>query len=85
MFIMDSLQMKEEIRNFIEQADDRFLRLVYSMIESERSEKGFFNTTDGEIMERAKKSLKSMEEGKTRSIHEFKKDIASWKENRIIT
>lgn len=74
---MSSLQIKEEIHNFINHADERFLRLVYSMIESERSEKDFYNTTDDEMMARAKKSLQSVEEGKTRSIHEFKKDIAS--------
>ncbi|HYX05698.1 MAG TPA: hypothetical protein VE912_03110 [Bacteroidales bacterium] len=81
---MDALKIKEEIHNFINHADERFLRLVYSMIESERGEKVFFNTTDDEMIARAKKSLESVEEGKTRSIHEFKKDIASWKENRSI-
>jgi hypothetical protein len=54
------------------------------MIESERSEKDFYNTTDDEMMARAKKSLQSVEEGNTRNIHEFKKDIVSWKENRAI-
>ncbi len=32
--------------------------------------------------ERAIKSLKSVDEGRTRSIQAFKKDISSWKENR---
>jgi hypothetical protein len=77
-------KIKEEIHNFINHADERFLRLVYSMVESEKSEKGFFDTTDEDMLQRARKSLKSIEEGKTRSIHEFKKDIASWKENRSI-
>ncbi len=81
---MEVRQIKEEIHSFINHADERFLRLVYSMVESERSENGFFNTTDDAMMERAKKSLKSVEEGNTRNIHEFKKDIASWKENRAI-
>jgi len=79
---MDAPEIKEEIHNFIDHADERFLRLVYSMIESERSEKGFFNATDDEMMARAEKSLKSVEECRTRGVHEFKKDIASWKENR---
>ncbi|MFW6351722.1 MAG: hypothetical protein ACOC2E_05000 [Bacteroidota bacterium] len=68
---MDSQQIKEEIHNFINHADERFLRLVYSMIESERSEKDFYKTTDDEMMARAKKSLQSVEEGNTRSIHEL--------------
>ncbi|MCG8582010.1 MAG: hypothetical protein MI866_18935 [Bacteroidales bacterium] len=81
---MNARQIKEEIHSFINQADERFLRLVYSMVESEKSEKGFFNATDGQMTERAEKSLKSVEEGKTRNIHDFKKDIASWKEDRAI-
>jgi len=84
MSFMNALQIKEEIHNFINHADERFLRLMYSMIESERSEKDFYNATNDEMMTRAKKSLKSVEEGKTRNIHEFKEDIASWKENRAI-
>lgn len=81
---MDARQIKEEIHNFIDHADERFLRLVYSMIESEKNEKDFFNTTDDEMVARAEKSLQSIEEGRTRSVHEFKKDIASWKKNRAI-
>ncbi|MFW5890225.1 MAG: hypothetical protein ACOCTO_02400 [Marinilabiliaceae bacterium] len=81
---MDARQIKEEIHNFIDHADERFLRLVYSMIESEKIEKDFFNISDDEMMARAEKSLKSVEEGRTRSVHEFKKDIATWKKNRAI-
>ena len=81
---MNAKQIKEEIHNFINHADERFLRLVYSMVESEKTETDFFNTTTDEMMERAKKSLESVEGGKTRSIHEFKKDIESWKGNRSI-
>ncbi len=81
---MNAQQIKEEIHDFINQADERFLRLVYSMIESERTESGFFNRTNDEILERAKQSLLSIEEGKTRSIHEFQKDIESWKKKRTI-
>jgi len=81
---MNARQIKEEIHDFINHADERFLRLVYSMVKSEKSENAFFDTTDGEMVERAKKSLVSVENGKKRNIREFKKDIESWKENRSI-
>ncbi len=81
---MNTHQLKEEILDFINHADERFLRLVYSMVESEKSESGFFNVTNDEMMERAKKSLKSVDEGLARDIHEFNKDIESWKKNRAI-
>ncbi len=81
---MNARQLKEEINDFISHADERFLRLVYSMVESERSESGFFNVDNAKMVERANKSLKSVDEGRTRSIHAFKKDVSSWKENRTI-
>jgi polyhydroxyalkanoate synthesis regulator phasin len=81
---MNARQIKEEIHSFINHADERFLRLVYSMVESEKLEKEFFDTTNDEMITRAQKSLKSIENGKTRNIHEFKKDIESWKKNRAI-
>lgn len=81
---MNTNQLKEEILDYINHADERFLRLVYSMVESEKSETGIFNVTNDEMMERAKKSLKSVDEGLVRDIHEFNKDIVSWKKNRAI-
>lgn len=82
--IMNAIQIKEEIHDFIDHADERFLRLVYSMIESEKAEKGIFITTNEEMINRAEKSLCSIENGKTRNIHEFQKDVESWKERRAI-
>lgn len=82
--VMNARQLKDEINDFLSYADERFLRLVYSMVESERSESGFFNADNAEMVERANKSLKSVDEGKTRSIQAFKKDISSWKESRTI-
>ena len=84
MEIMKANQIKQEIHDYINYADERFLRLIYSMVESEKTEKSFFDTTNESMTERAKKSLKSVENGHTRSIHEFKKDIKSWKENQSI-
>ncbi|MDB4334840.1 hypothetical protein OAA06_00625 [bacterium] len=81
---MNARQIKEEIHSFINHADERFLRLVYSMVESEKLEKEFFDTTNDEMITRAQKSLNSVETGKTRNIHEFNKDIESWKKNRAI-
>jgi hypothetical protein len=81
---MESNQIKQEIRAYINRADERFLRLIYSMVESEKTEWSFFDTTIEAMTERAKKSLKSVENGNTRSIHEFKNDIESWIKNRAI-
>jgi hypothetical protein len=84
MGIMESNQIKQEIFDYINHADERFLRLIYSMVESEKTENDFFNTTIEAMSDRAKKSLESVKNGNTRSIHEFKKDVESWKEKRAI-
>lgn len=81
---MDVSQIKQEIHEFIEQADERFIRLVYSMVESEKYEDIFFNRSNDELVKRAKKSLSSIEKGDTRNIYEFKKDIEAWKEKKTI-
>ena len=44
----------------------------------------FFNTTESELIARAKASLKSVEEGKTRNIKDFTKDVEACKKNRAI-
>jgi hypothetical protein len=79
---MNTVQIKQKILDYIDHADERFLRLVFSMVESEEIENELFSTPDDEMIKRAKKSLESVEKGNTRNIHAFKKDVDSWKKNR---
>ena len=80
---MDTIQIKQKIHNFIEQADERFLRLIYSMVESEEGKyDDIFTTTADDMVKRAKASMKSIEKGKTRNIRLFKKELDSWKINQ---
>jgi len=81
---MNTVQIKQRIHEFIDEADERFLRLVYSMVESEDTENEFFIRSDDEMVKRAKKSMESIDKGKTRSIHAFKKEVNSWKAQRSI-
>lgn len=81
---MNTIQIKERIHDFIDHADERFLRLVYSMVESEDAESEFFSGSDDEMIKRAKKSMQSIDKGNTRNIHAFKKDVDTWKQQRSI-
>ena len=81
---MERNQLKQEIYDHINHDGERFLRLVYSMVEREKTEKGFFNVSTEAMRNRAERSLKSIANEKTRGLDEFKKDIESWKENRAI-
>lgn len=79
---MNTVQIKQKIHDYIDHADERFLRLVFSMVESEEAENELFSAPNEEMIKRAKESLKSIEKGNTHNIHAFKKDIDSWKKNR---
>ena len=78
---MNTNTIKKKIHDYIDQADERFLRLVYSMVESEEGSPGkdLFATTTEDMFNRAKASLSSVEQGKTRNIREFKQEIDTWK------
>ena len=56
---MNALQLKQRIHEYIDQADERFLRLVHSMVESEEFEKDLFSTSKDDIVTRTKKSMES--------------------------
>lgn len=73
---MDIRQIKEEINEYINHADERFIRLVYSMVEHEKTNKDFFCSSNDEMIERAKKSMQSINDGNTRNIHDFKNRIS---------
>ena len=79
-------EMKKEIHDFIDHADERFLRLVYSMVENEQLEAGnnLFSTNNDDLITRAEKSLESISKGRVRDIRLFQKDVESWKKNQTI-
>lgn len=76
--------MRKEIHDYIDHADDRFLRLVYSMVENEQIEAGviLFSATPIDMVERAKDSLLSVAEHRTRNIKAFKKEVDTWKKQQ---
>lgn len=80
---MKTTELRKEITDYINQADERFLRLVYSMVESEMSEDAIFNSTDTDMRKRAETSLHSAETGNTRNIRSFQKEVDSWKQKKI--
>ena len=67
--------------------DDELLMLYTKLLEREvkrASPQDIFRTTQSDLISRAKTSLKSVEEGKSRKVSDFKKDVEKWKENRAM-
>ncbi|MFY0653821.1 MAG: hypothetical protein JXQ96_17400 [Cyclobacteriaceae bacterium] len=86
---MDTQVVKQTIHELVEQIDDNelldlYLRLLKREFKKEEVQKEFFTTTDSEQVARAKSSMRSIEQGDTRNINDFKKDVQAWKKNRAI-
>ena len=84
--IMNTQVVKQTLHQLIDKIQDKELLTIYlKLLESElrmSATKDFFNTTDEDLVSRAKASLKSVEEGRTRDIIEFRKDVEAWKKKR---
>jgi len=83
---MDTQVVKQTLHLLIDQIEDKELLTIHlQLLERELRKTAatcIFNTTDEELITRAKASLKSIEESRTRSIAEFNKDVEVWKKNR---
>ena len=86
---MNTEVAKKTLHELIDQIEDDELLILYVKLLEQEIEKtasqDFFNTTESDLSARAKASLKSVEEGKARSIQDFKKDIEKWRKNRAIS
>ena len=85
---MNTNVAKKTLHELIDRIEDNELLTLYvKLLEREigkTASQEFFNTTDSDLMTRAKASLKSVEEGKTRNIKDFKKDVEAWKKHQAI-
>ena len=84
---MSSETIKQTIHHLIDQIEDEDLLTIYLQLlerEVRNSPDEFFNTSDHEMIERAKASLKSVKEGRSRNIKDFKREIELWKEKRAM-
>ncbi len=63
--------------------DATLIHRIKQLLDQERKHE-LFETTDEDLVERAKASLQSIAEGKIRNIRDFQKEIEAWKKNRTI-
>ena len=85
---MDTQVVKQTIHELVEQIEDNelldlYLRLLKREFKKEEVQKGFFTTTDNELVARAKSSIRSIQGGDSRNINDFKKDIQAWKKTGL--
>ena len=69
----------------IDQIEDKGLLTLYTQLlerEINKTSKDYFDTTENDLISRAKASINSIEQGKTRSIKDFKQDVNQWKQDK---
>ena len=85
---MRTQEVKQALHLLIDKIEDENLLAIYlQLLEHELnkgSTKGFFDTTEEEMIVRAKASLKSIEEDRTRPIADFQKEVEAWKKEKTI-
>ncbi len=73
--------VKKEIHEYIDQADQRFLTLVYSMVQAEKgNQESLDDKLRAEMITRAEASERDIAEGRTISAQDFKLKLEGWKQ-----
>lgn len=63
--------------------DVNLIHRITQLLDQDK-EKDLFATKEDDLVERAKASLKSIVEGKTRDIRDFQNEVNSWKKSQSI-
>ena len=83
MKIMNIETTKLELMQLLLQTQkESVLEKIKNILEQESST--FYNANTANLRNRAQESLQSIERGETRSIHEFKNELDSWKKGKAI-
>jgi uncharacterized protein YdcH (DUF465 family) len=80
--------IKDEIYQYLIEADDRFVKIVYGMVQADKndavSKKLFSKYSSQDLIDRTLASEEDIEYGRTTKIEDFKKEIDTWKTKRRI-
>jgi hypothetical protein len=81
---MDWSKIKQSFHQLIEEIhDEELLSQYYELLKSEMKSASIESSKDA-LVARAEKSLKSVQEGKTRSLDEFKLEVLKYKQTRLL-
>ena len=66
---MSSKQLRNKVKKYIDEADDHVVKMIYSMLETDRSD-DWWNDLPKKVQDNIDKAIKKLEEGKG-IPHEF--------------
>ena len=81
---MTTTSVRQSLHEIIDKIEDTELLSLHLKLLLKETQRDFFSTSENEMITRAEQSLKSVKEGKTRSIKSFKAEIDQWKKNQAM-
>ena len=70
-------QLRENVKSYIDVADERILRLIYAMVEAD-SQADFWNELPHNVQEDIEAAIQQSEKGEGKSTKEVMKPYAKW-------
>lgn len=80
---MEASNVRKEIHEYVDHADQRFLALVYSMVQADQESTIGYNTdgtpiTKKDLVARAEASEQDIKAGRTKSLKTLREEVKSW-------
>ncbi|MEX2593045.1 MAG: hypothetical protein WD426_09720 [Anditalea sp.] len=81
---MDTARVRKEINEYLQHADDRFLKLIHGMVKADQTTLSVGYKPDGtpitkeEMIVRAEKSEKDISEGRVKTARQVREEMKRW-------
>jgi hypothetical protein len=81
---MNTVKIRKEINQYLQQADDRVLKLIHGLIKADQSSSPVGYQPDGtpitkeELVARAERSEKDIKEGRVKTSKQVREEMKKW-------
>jgi len=77
---MDTEEIKKKIHEYVDIADEHFLRLVHGLIENEqfKSASDSFSAATEDVVNKAKETLSTVREGLAKNLKDLEDNFNAW-------
>ncbi|WP_158861399.1 hypothetical protein [Lunatibacter salilacus] len=81
---MEPVNIREEINQYLEHADDRLLKLIHGLIKADQASSSAGYRPDGigitkeELIARAETAERDISEGRVKTLKQIREEMKSW-------
>ena len=81
---MNTIKLRDEISEYLQRADDRFLKLIHGMVKADQTSVSVGYNPDGtpitkeEMIARAERSERDIREGRVKTSKQVREEMKSW-------